>query len=94
MTGDSYLSAGFATRTYVHDLATGTAVHLEDFALTHEGRRITPVDRNYWGVTFLDDDTFYLTVAFDGRPWLAQRQPVAQGGDHRARRCRVPVAVA
>ena len=37
-----------------------------------EGRRITPVDRNYWGVTFLDDDTFYLTVAFDGRPWLAR----------------------
>jgi len=72
VTGDSYLSAGFATRTYVHDLAAGTAVHLEDFALTHEGRRITPVDRNYWGVTFLDDDTFYLTVAFDGRPWLAR----------------------
>jgi dipeptidyl aminopeptidase/acylaminoacyl peptidase len=72
VTGDSYLSAGFATRTYVHDLAKGTAVHLEDFALTHEGRKITPVDRNYWGVTFLDDDTFYLTVAFDGRPWLAR----------------------
>lgn len=70
--GDSYLSAGFATRTYIHDLAAGTAVHLEDFALTHQGRRITPVDRNYWGVTFLDDDTFYLTVAFDGQPWLAR----------------------
>lgn len=72
VTGDSYLSAGFATRTYVHDLAKGTAVHLEDFSLTHRGRRITPVDRNYWGVTFLDDDTFYLTVAFDGTPWLAK----------------------
>ena len=72
VTGDSYLSAGFATRTYVHDLAAGTAVHLEDFALTHEGRRITPVDRNYWGVTFVDDDAFYLTVAFDGTPWLAR----------------------
>ena len=72
VTGDSYLSAGFATRTYVHDLAAGTAVHLEDFALIHEGRRINPVDRNYWGVTFLDDDTFYLTVAFAGRPWLAR----------------------
>jgi hypothetical protein len=72
VTGDSYLSAGFATRTYVHDLAAGTAAHLEDFTLTHEGRRVTPVDRNYWGVTFLDDDTFYLTVAFDGQPWLAK----------------------
>ena len=41
VTGDSYLSAGFATRTYVHDLAKGTAVHLEDFALTHEGRRVS-----------------------------------------------------
>lgn len=72
VTGDSYLNAGFATRTDVHDLVAGTAVHLEDFTLTHEGRRITPVDRNYWGVTFLDDDSFYLTVAFDGRPWLAR----------------------
>lgn len=72
VTGDSYLSAGFATRTYVHDLAAGTAVHLEDFALTHEGRPRTPLDRNYWGVTFLDDDTFYLTVAFGGDPWLAR----------------------
>ena len=72
VSGDSYLSAGFATRTYVHDLAAGSAVHLEDFALTHRGRRITPVDRNYWGVTFLDDDTFYLTVAFDGQAWLAK----------------------
>ncbi|SDP73928.1 WD40-like Beta Propeller Repeat [Pedococcus dokdonensis] len=72
VTGDSYLSAGFATRTYLHDLTKGTAVHLEDFALTHQGRRITPVDRNYWGVTFVDDDTFYLTVAFDGTPWLAK----------------------
>ena len=72
VTGDSYLSAGFATRTYVHDLTTRSAVHLEDFTLTHEGRRIKPVDRNYWGVTFLDDDSFYLTVAFDGRPWLAR----------------------
>jgi dipeptidyl aminopeptidase/acylaminoacyl peptidase len=72
VTGDSYLSAGFATRTYVHNLGTGSALPLEDFTLSHEGRRITPVDRNYWGVTFLDDDTFYLTVAFDGRPWLAR----------------------
>jgi hypothetical protein len=72
VTGDSYLSAGFATRTYVHDLSAGTAVHLEDLTLSHEGRVIRPVDRNYWGVTFVDDDTFYVTVAFDGRPWLAR----------------------
>ena len=90
VTGDSYLSAGFATRTYVHDLATGTAVHLEDFALTHEGRRITPVDRNYWGVTFLDDDTFYLTVAFDGKPWLAKGSLAHRSVDHRARGAECP----
>jgi Tol biopolymer transport system component len=29
------------------------------------------VDRNVWGVSFADSDRFYVTVAFDGRPWLA-----------------------
>jgi len=70
--GDSYLDAGFSTRTYVVAVDTGRVVHLEDLALVHEGRRIRPVDRNLWGVTFLDGDAFYVTVAFGGRPWLAR----------------------
>jgi hypothetical protein len=70
--GDSYLSAGFSTRTFVTPLATGRGLHVEDFALTHRGRRIAPVERNYWGVTFVDDDAFYVTVSFGGDTWLAR----------------------
>jgi hypothetical protein len=73
VTGDSYLTQGFSTRTYVTTLATGESPHVEDFALVHEGQTINPVDRNYWGVTFAADGrTFYLTAAWGGRTWLAR----------------------
>lgn len=71
--GDSYLSSGFSTRTHITEVANGKAVHLEDFAVSHEGSRISPVDRNLWGVTFADDNrTFYVTVAWAGTAWLAR----------------------
>ncbi|MBE7163391.1 MAG: hypothetical protein INR72_19295, partial [Williamsia herbipolensis] len=70
--GDSYASSRFSTRTFVTDLRSERAgTSLEDFTLIHRGRAITPVDRNFWGVTFADDDNlFYATVQFDGRTWL------------------------
>lgn len=72
VSGDSYLSAGFSTRTYITDVGTGESLHLEDFALVHQGEATFAVDRNFWGVTFADDDTFYVTASFDGVPWLAK----------------------
>ena len=72
VSGDSYLSAGFSTRTYITDVTTGEGLHLEDFKLVHEGQEIFAVDRNFWGVTFADDDSFYVTASFDGVPWLAK----------------------
>ena len=35
---------------------------------------LTEVDRNYWGVTFVDDDTFYATAASSaiGKTWLVK----------------------
>ena len=33
---------------------------LEKFRLIHQGKAITPVDRNYWGVTFASDDDSLL----------------------------------
>jgi hypothetical protein len=70
--GDSYKDSGFSTRTWITSVATGRGLHIEDFDLVHDGRHIAPVDRNYWGVTFLDDDAFYVTVAFGGNTWLAR----------------------
>ena len=72
--GDSYASRSFSTRTYV-SRTTGPrqAFSLEDFTLVHHGHEISPVDRNYWGVTFADDDNrFYATVAFGGHTWLVR----------------------
>ena len=41
--------------------------------MIHNGHVIKPVDRNYWGVTFgEDDDTFYATVEWSEHTWLVR----------------------
>jgi Tol biopolymer transport system component len=72
--GDSYATADFSTRTYVSTVGSDSrSTSLEDFALIRDGRRISPVDRNFWGVTYAaDDNTFYATVGFDGHTWLVR----------------------
>jgi hypothetical protein len=73
VSGDSYAGANFSTRTVVTRLEDHSSADLETFALLHEGRRIAPIERNFWGVTFAaDDDTFYATVAFGGQTWLTR----------------------
>jgi hypothetical protein len=75
VSGDSYASRNFSTRTVVTTLANDTSVDLETFRLLHHGAAINPSDRNYWGVTFAhDDDHFYVTVQFGGTAWLASGQ--------------------
>lgn len=77
--GDSYMVSGFSTRTVIRRIGGAGYGDLEKFRLVIDGRRVTPVDRNVWGVTFADDDrTFYATVATGGRTYLAR-------GDLRAR---------
>lgn len=71
--GDSYAATSFSTRTVVSRLDTGAVLDLETFRLVHRGTAIRPSERNYWGVTFAaDDDTFFVTVQFGGKTWLAQ----------------------
>lgn len=71
--GHSYMSAGFSTATEVHEFGGGTRWgNLEEFDLTLDGRPVNPVDRNVWGVTFVDDETFYATVATGARTWLVE----------------------
>lgn len=61
VTGHSYATIGFSTRTVIHARA-GDEGDLEDWSLLIDGEPSAPVDRNYWGVTFADDDTFYATA--------------------------------
>jgi hypothetical protein len=71
--GDSYMVSGFSTRTLIRRIGGASYGDLEKFKLVVDGRRVAPVDRNIWGITFADDDrTFYATVATGGRTYLAR----------------------
>jgi hypothetical protein len=74
LTGHSYAQPGqFSTAATIIDLQTGKiAGDLEkDFTVTNDGKVMDERDRNYWGLTFADDeDTFYATVASGGKTWL------------------------
>lgn len=66
--GDSYLEAGaFATITQLISLDRGRAANLErSFKTFKGGEPFFNNDRNYWGVTFVDNDLFYATVGSRG----------------------------
>jgi hypothetical protein len=73
VTGESYATIGFSTATRIVDSDGVDHGNLEDFALLLDGERNTAVDRNFWGVTFADDDnTFYATGATGGATWLVR----------------------
>ena len=37
-----------------------------------DGKKVTRADRNFWGVTFADDDHFYATAAAGHTTWLVK----------------------
>jgi hypothetical protein len=82
VSGDSYASGTFSTRTTIIDTATGEVLgNLEEYAVTREGRPFKAVDFNFWGVTFADANRFYATLASGGRTYLVE-------GDVNAKRAR------
>ncbi|MET8428598.1 hypothetical protein [Nocardia sp. NPDC004860] len=72
--GDSYNNGRFSTRAGLIDLDTGDMIDsLEFLPVTLDGRPYTAADLNFWGITFAaDDNTFYATMATDGRRFLVQ----------------------
>lgn len=71
--GHSYMQSGFSTTTVIrHTDGSGEPIDLEDLDLVMDGTVENPVDRNYWGVTFRDDRTFWATVATGGHTYLVQ----------------------
>jgi len=72
VTGHSYAEASFSTETIIRKDTGEEVGNLEDFTATVDGQPFDIVDRNYWGVTFVDDDTFYVTGASNtlGKTWL------------------------
>ncbi|MQY14388.1 hypothetical protein SRB5_45540 [Streptomyces sp. RB5] len=74
VSGESYSSAYFTTRTSVLDTRSGKlAKNLEDFTVVRDGKRVRAADANFWGVTFAkDDDTFYATFNTARRTYLVR----------------------
>ena len=71
--GDSYANIGqFSTRTTLTRIKGGRHVDLEQFRLEVDGRAVTNANRNFWGVTFADDDQFYATAESGGHTWLVR----------------------
>jgi Periplasmic component of the Tol biopolymer transport system len=70
VTGHSYASNSFSTETTVKSPDGRDYGNLEDFTTTVDGRKLTAIDRNVWGVTFTGRDSFYATVASGGKTWL------------------------
>ena len=62
VTGHSYATIGFSTETVIHSADGDDVGNLEDWTLRISGEVSAPVDRNFWGVTFVDDDSFYATA--------------------------------
>lgn len=72
VTGHSYMTSGFATATEIRGVDGTDLGNLEDFALEIDGRPASPVDRNFWGVTFVDDEQFYATLETGDRTYLVE----------------------
>jgi WD40-like Beta Propeller Repeat len=75
VSGHSYAEADeFSTETTLIDLERGEKIaNLEEFSVTHDGRLVTAIDVNFWGVTFArDGDRFYATMATGGRTYLIE----------------------
>jgi hypothetical protein len=81
---DSYMAAGFSTRTRILETRTGAQIgDLEQFEAFRDGERFQAVDFNYWGVTFArDGSTFFATLGTNGHKYLVK-------GDIPARRVTV-----
>ncbi|WP_105969418.1 TolB family protein [Streptomyces geranii] len=74
VSGESYASAFFSTRTSILDTRTMKLIpSLETFAITLDGKSYRASDVNFWGVTFAaDDDTFYATLNTANKTYLVK----------------------
>ena len=73
VTGDSYALAGqFSTATAIFSTNDGEPVvrNLEKLRVLRNGRRFAPVSRNFWGVTFVDDRRFYVSMGVAPNTYL------------------------
>lgn len=78
VTGHSYATDSFSTETVIKGTDGADYGNLEYFTLMVDGQELTAIDRNVWGVTFVNEDEFYATAASDGKTWLMKGSISAQ----------------
>jgi hypothetical protein len=75
VSGHSYTSADFSTRTSIINAVTGEPIvaDLEQMEVWSHRSRVQAADFNFWGVTFgRDSNRFYATLATGGVAWLVE----------------------
>jgi hypothetical protein len=74
VTGDSYASASFSTRTTLLNADTGRVIaDLEEFAVSRADTPFKAIDFNFWGVTFArDSNRFFATLRTAGTNYLVE----------------------
>lgn len=74
VSGDSYASRSFSTRTTLLDTETGRVLaDLEEFAVSRSGTPFKAIDFNFWGVTFArDSNRFFATLRTAGTNYLVE----------------------
>ncbi|WP_434597800.1 hypothetical protein [Streptomyces sp. A5-4] len=74
VTGDSYSSSSFSTRSGILDTRTGYLIkNMETIQVYRDGKRYHSSDVNFWGVTFArDDNRFFATMASRGKTYLVE----------------------
>jgi hypothetical protein len=82
LSGHSYADTNFSTATTIIDFATGTSSNLETWATFNGINRIGDKSRNFWGTSFLTDNTFYVSMGIGSDRYLLK-------GDTQSRELRV-----
>lgn len=76
VTGHAYGADIFSTEAIIIDLRQHklTLAPLEYWDIARDGKRLSPRDLNFWGVSFnpRNSDEFYVTAAYGGNAYLAR----------------------
>jgi hypothetical protein len=73
VSGHSYASLEFSTQTWIIEASTGNVLaDLEQFSVVRDNAVFKSPDFNFWGVTFLDDNSFYATLSSGGKIYLVE----------------------
>jgi hypothetical protein len=72
--GHSYDSSGaFSTQAVIYKARSGKPVTtLEALHVFRDGKKFEPENRNFWGVTFVDDRQFYATMGTGKQTYLVR----------------------